>query len=63
MRAKQFKSREFRSVLSKNGYRLSRYKGSHTIWTNASNDTIIVPATYVNCMLARRLIKEHKLVV
>jgi len=61
MRAQGFSARDFKKVLSRNGYVLKRNcKSSHTIWTNGEK-IIIFPATKVNRMMARRLIKEYEL--
>lgn len=58
---KQWTPKEFQRVLKQNGFCIVRSKGSHIIWKNENNKTISIPATKVNAMLARRLIKENNL--
>ena len=60
MKAKQWSNRDFCSLLRKNGYSFVRQSGNHQIWSNKAN-TISVPSVRINCMLARRLIKENNI--
>jgi len=67
-RAYNYNVREFRRILIDNGYEFKRQTGSHQIWVRPDEhgndmDVINIPATSINAMLARRVIKEHKLYV
>ena len=53
--------KEFQKLLEQNGYRITRTSGSHLIFTKQGCSHISIPATNVNMMLARRLIKENNL--
>ena len=59
---KQYKYREFISILKKNGYTLNRTKGDHSIYTNDNGRHISVPYKLVD-VIARRLIKENNLII
>lgn len=61
MRTKrQWTIRDWKALLKENDYYFKRYgKGSHEIWSNGQD--IISFQLDINCMQARRLIKEHKL--
>lgn len=63
MHYKVFSVREFQEVLKFNGYYLSRSKGDHLIYVNSEGRHISIPATKVNPMVARRLIKENNLLL
>ena len=58
---RNWSAREFQKMLEYNGYRITRTAGSHLIYTKAGHPHISIPATNVNMMLARRLIKENNL--
>ena len=53
--------KEFATLLSKNGFKLDRVKGSHEVWKRGEKDTIVVPYHNVNFMIQHRLIKGYKL--
>lgn len=61
-KTKEYTFREFRIILTKNGYTLKRYSGDHWLYTNGEN-IISVPdhGKKLNRMLCRRLIKDNKL--
>lgn len=61
-KTKEYAFREFRIILTKNGYTLKRYSGDHWLYTNGEN-IISVPdhGKKLNRMLCRRLIKDNKL--
>lgn len=64
MRAKEYTPREFVRLLKANGYTYNRSNGDHDIYVNADNGrTISFKSTDINRMIAKRLIKEHKLKV
>lgn len=60
MKVKAYSKREFEQLLSDNGYRLTRCKGSHFVYKK-ENTTIVVPKN-LNSMIGRRLIKENNLI-
>lgn len=57
---KQWTSREFLKMLRKNGYTYSRHNGDHHIYVSEGGRHISVPQK-LECVIARRLIKEYKL--
>ena len=60
---KQLKTREFEEILNKNGFILVRSKGDHKIYKRTveeQKETVVVNLN-LNQMVARRLIKQHKL--
>ena len=56
---KQYTQREFIRILHKNGYSYSRNNGSHAIYVKDSKH-ISIPKK-LECVIARRLIKENNL--
>ena len=52
--------RKFTRMLTDNGYKRTRIRGSHYIFTNSEGNVISVPKD-VNRMLKRRLIIENNL--
>ena len=60
-RMKVYKDKEFRDLLTSNGYRLNRYTGDHHIYVNATGRHVSVKFP-VNPCIARRLIKEYNLI-
>ena len=58
---KTYTSREFEILLKQNGYIYERSKGDHNIYTKDGRH-ISFPATKMNRMVARRLIKEYNLI-
>ena len=59
---KQYTRKEFITILKKNGFYYARYKGSHSIFINDKGRHISVPYN-LECVIARRLIKENNLVL
>ena len=57
---RQWTAREFIKVLKKNGYVYSRHNGDHYIYVNESGRHISIPQK-LECVIAKRLIKEHNL--
>lgn len=62
LRVKTYSDREFLLVLKHNGYRPVSSRGDHKKYKNDNNDTIITSPN-INKMVARRMIKEHHLVI
>lgn len=68
MRVKKHKRRvlytykDFKKILKKNGYLLVRKRGDHFIYKNYKGNTISINLR-LNPMVARRLIKENRLLV
>lgn len=59
---KQYTAREFEKLVIVNGYVFDRSNGSHAIYVK-NGDSISFPRGHnVNSCMAKRLIKEHKLV-
>lgn len=52
-------AKEMKKILRANGYEYIRCKGSHFMYSNGTN-TIAVNKD-LNCMVARRLIKQYNL--
>ena len=57
---KQYTSREFMKIVEKNCFRYKRHSGSHAIYTDANGRHISIPKN-LECVIARRLIKENNL--
>ena len=57
-----WKGRDFKKMLRKNGYKPTRWNGDHEIYENKEKKTISIPRNVVGPM-ASRLIKEHNLKV
>ena len=57
---KQYTRKEFITILKKNGFYYDRQKGSHSIYINDKRRHISVPHN-LECVIARRLIKENNL--
>ena len=58
-RTKEFSTREFEQILTRNGFKYHHQKGDHRIWKR--NSEIIVITKKLNKMIARRLLKEYNL--
>ena len=56
---KTYTAREFKKLLSRNGYKSLRWNGSHEIFSNGEN--IISINIRPNRMVCERLIKENNL--
>lgn len=59
---KQYTSREFTKIVQRNGFKYNRSSGSHSIYTNDNGRHISIPKK-LECVIARRLIKENNLKV
>lgn len=57
---KQYKRREFIRIVERNGFRYNRSSGGHSIYVNNEGNHISIPYN-LECVIARRLIKENKL--
>ena len=57
---RQWTSREFIKVLKKNGYIYNRHNGDHYIYVNENGRHISIPQK-LECVIAKRLIKEYSL--
>ena len=59
---KQFTSREFIKIVKLNGYFYNRSNRGHDIFINDNGDHISIP-NHLECVIARRLIKENNLII
>lgn len=59
---KQFTSREFAKIVKLNGFHYDRSNGDHDIYINEIGDHISIP-NHLECVIARRLIKENSLII
>ena len=59
---KQFTSREFIKIVQLNGFYYNRSNGDHAIYVNDKGRHISIPKN-LECVIARRLIKENNLVI
>ena len=59
---KQYTQLEFIRVVEKNGFSYSRHSGDHAIYVNDKGRHISIPLN-LECVIARRLIKENNLEV
>ena len=57
---RQYTSREFIKIVEMNGFHYSRHNGSHAIYVNDDGRHISIPRN-LECVIARRLIKENNL--
>ena len=57
---KQYTSREFIKIAEKNGFQYKRHSGGHAIYYNSKGRHISIPRR-LECVIARRLIKENNL--
>lgn len=58
---RQYTSREFVKIVKFNGFHYSRHSGDHAIYVNDKGRHISIPRN-LECVIARRLIKENNLV-
>ena len=58
----QYTSREFTKIVQENGFKYDRSKGSHFIYINDKGRHISIPKR-LECVIARRLIKENNLIL
>lgn len=56
----QYTQKEFIRIVEKNGYHFDRRSGSHFIYKNEEGTHISIPRK-LECVIARRLIKENNL--
>lgn len=59
---KQYAQREFIRIIRNNGFEYNRHNGGHVIYTNKLGRHISIPQK-LECVIARRLIKENNLVI
>lgn len=59
---RQYTQREFISIVKGNGYEYNRHNGSHAIYVNDKGRHISIPQK-LECVIARRLIKENNLFI
>lgn len=59
---KQYTSREFIRIVEFNGFYYDRHNGDHAIYVNDKGRHISIP-NHLECVIARRLIKENNLEV
>ena len=57
---RQYTTREFIKIVENNGFRYNRCNGSHSIYVNSKGSHISIPKN-LECVIARRLIKENNL--
>lgn len=58
---KQYTSREFIKIVEFNGFYYDRHNGGHAIYVNDKGRHISIPKN-LECVIARRLIKENNLI-
>ena len=58
---KQYTSREFIKIVKLNGYYYNRSNEDHDIFINDNGDHISIP-NHLECVIARRLIKENNFI-
>lgn len=59
---RQYTSREFIKIVKFNGFYYNRHNGDHAIYVNDKGRHISIPKN-LECVIARRLIKENSLEV
>ena len=59
---KQYTQREFIRIVRRNGYEYNRHSGDHAIYVNDRGRHISIPQK-LECVIARRLIKENNLII
>lgn len=59
---RQYTSREFVKIVEKNGFQYKRHSGSHAIYMDVNGRHMSIPKKNLECVIARRLIKENNLV-
>ena len=58
---RQYTSREFTKIVKFNGFHYDRHNGDHAIYVNDKGRHISIPKN-LECVIARRLIKENNLI-
>lgn len=59
---RQYTQREFIRIVKDNGFLYSRHNGDHAIYVNDKGRHISIPRN-LECVIARRLIKENNLII
>jgi len=59
---KRYTKHEFNKILISNGFVLERQSGGHLIYKREGRETCVIPQV-IQEPIAKRLIKEHKLIV
>ena len=59
---RQYTSKEFIKIVEFNGFYYRRHNGDHAIYVNDKGRHISIPKN-LECVIARRLIKENNLVI
>ena len=59
---KQYTQREFIRIVRRNGFTYNRHNGDHAIYVNDRGRHISIPQK-LECVIARRLIKENNLII
>ena len=59
---RQYTLREFIKIVEFNGFYYRRHNGDHAIYVNDKGRHISIPKN-LECVIARRLIKENNLVI
>lgn len=59
---RQYISREFIKIAEFNGFYYNRHSGDHAIYVNDKGRHISIPKN-LECVIARRLIKENNLII
>ena len=57
---RQYTQREFIKIVRSNGFYYNRHNGDHAIYVNDEGRHISIPKN-LECVIARRLIKENNL--
>lgn len=57
---RQYTQREFIRIVKNNGFYYNRHNGGHAIYVNDEGRHISIPKN-LECVIARRLIKENNL--
>lgn len=55
--------REIQKLLKKNGYKLVRQSGSHSIYENDEGQHLTIKLTHHNSIIFQRLVKENNLTI
>ena len=58
----QYSQRKFIKIVRNNGYSYNRHNGDHAIYVNNVGKHISIPIK-LQCVIARRLIKENNLIL
>ncbi len=58
----QYSQRKFIKIVRNNGYSYNRHSGDHAIYVNSVGRHISIPRK-LQCVIARRLIKENNLIL